>query len=259
MDITCDGVVIRETEYGESDKIVTFLCAEYRKITVMAKGVRSIKSKNSSAVQLFCASTFEMVEKNGRYTLKTASINDSFYSVRDNIERFALASYFADICNTVCSENNDEREMLRLLLNSFYAMAHFKEIPLWRIKCAFEMKCMQASGLAPDLSECTGCAKPAVDSTSDEGDYLFSPADGGFICPACLAEYGEKPIIPVGVHTVDALLYLLSSPQSRMLRFPLPDEPSVIYELCNLCERYLSVQAQKRFETLSFYKSVCVM
>ena len=259
MEITCDGVVIRETEYGESDKIVTFLCAEYGKITVMAKGVRSIKSKNSSAVQLFCASSFEMVEKNGRYTLKTATVNDSFYSVRDDIERFALASYFADVCNTVCTENNDEREMLRLLLNCFYAMAHFKEIPLWRIKCAFEMKCMQINGLAPELSECMGCAKPSVDSTDKRGEYLFSPADGGFVCPECLSQLGERKTIPVGVHTVDALLYLIPSPQSRMLRFPFPDDRSLIFELCDLCERYLSVQTSKRIETLAFYTSVCAM
>ena len=259
MEITCDGVVIRETEYGETDKIVTFLCAEYGKITVMAKGVRSIKSKNSSAVQLFCASSFEMVEKNGRYTLKTATVNDNFYSVRDNIERFALASYFADVCNTVCTENNDEREMLRLLLNCFYAMAHFHEVPLWRIKCAFEMKCMQINGLAPDFLECMGCAKAAVDSTDKNGQYLFSPADGGFICPDCLALTDGKTVIPAGSLTVDALLYLISSPQSRMLRFPLPDDSSLIYELSNLCERYLSVQTSKRYETLTFYKSVCAM
>ena len=88
MDITCDGVVIRETDYKDNDKIVTFLTAEYGKITVLAKGVKSIKSKNSSAVQLFCSSTFEMAEKNGRYTLKSANLLDSFYAVTDNIERF---------------------------------------------------------------------------------------------------------------------------------------------------------------------------
>lgn len=259
MEITCDGVVIRETAYGENDKIVTFLTAEYGKITVMAKGVRSIKSKNSSAVQLFCSSSFEMVEKGGRYTLKTATVNDNFYSVRDDIERFALASYFADICNTTCIENNDEREMLRLVLNSFYAMSHFKDIPLWKVKCAFELKAMQINGLEPDLSECTSCSKPAADSTSDEGDYLFSPADGGFVCPDCLAEFGERKIIPLSCHSVDAMIYILSSPQSKMLKFSMPDEPSLIYELSNLCERYLSVQTSKRYETLSFYKSLCSM
>ena len=66
MDITCDGIVIRETLYGESDKILTLFTGAYGKITVAAKGVRSIKSKNSSAVQLFCYSYFELVEKNGR-------------------------------------------------------------------------------------------------------------------------------------------------------------------------------------------------
>ena len=259
MDITCDGIVIRETSYGESDKILTLLTGAYGKITVAAKGVRSIKSKNSSAVQLFCYSYFELVEKNGRYTLKTATINDSFYAVRDNIECFALASYFSDVSNTVCSENNDEREMLRLILNSFYAMAHLNNKPLWKIKAAFEIKCMAANGLAPDFSSCAECGKPSVDSTDRHGVYIFSPGDGSPICPECLLKKPRNNIIPVTACTIDAVKYILSAPQSKMLGFTIPDNDNLKKEFCDFCEKYLCYQTSRRYETLAFYKSVAAM
>lgn len=258
MEITCDGIIIHETTVGESDKIVTFLTADYGKITVSAKGVRNMKSKNSSAVQLFCSSSFEMLEKNGRYILKTALINDSHYAVRSSIERFSLASYFAEIAATVCSENNDERDMLRLMLNSFYAMAHCPDIPLWRIKAAFEMKCMEVSGFAPDFSSCAECGKPSADSTDGNGMYLFSPADGAVLCPECLAGRDKSNMILLSAAAVDAALYIISSPQSRMLKFVLPDSEAETSreELCELCEKYLCFQTARRYETLNFYKSM---
>lgn len=259
MDITCDGVVIRETDYKDNDKIVTFLTAEYGKITVLAKGVKSIKSKNSSAVQLFSSSTFEMTEKNGRYILKTANLLDSFYAVRDNIERFSLASYFADVASVVCTENNDEKEMLRLILNCFYAMSRFSDIPLWRIKAAFELKCMQANGLTPDFNSCTECGKAAVDCTDNFGMYLFSPEDGTPICPECLKDRENKNIIPISAYTIDAAQYILSSPQKRMLKFFLPEEKDLKREFSQFCEKYLVCQTARRYETLAFYKTVCNM
>lgn len=257
MEIACDGMILRETAYGESDKIVTFLTAERGKITVFAKGVRSIKSRNAHAVQLFCHSDFELAEKNGRYTLKSAELLDSFYPVRDNVECFGLASYFAEIASVVCTENNDEREMLRLMLNCFYAMSNCLEVPLWRIKAAFEMQCMKINGLAPDFSVCADCGKPSVDGTDARGRYLFSPADGAPICVECLKKRHEQTaVMPLSADAVEAAQFLLTAPQRNMLRFPLPDDREKTNELCGFCEKYLIFQTGKRYETLDFYKSV---
>lgn len=258
MDITCDGVIIRETAYGESDKIVTFLTAEYGRISVMAKGVKTITSKNSHAVQLFCYSTFEMTEKNGRYTLKTGTAKDTFYAVRDNIERFALASYFADIASTVCTENNDEREMLRLILNSFYAMSHFSEVPLWKIKTAFEIKCMDINGMAPDFSACCDCGKSVSACADKQGMLLFSIGDGAVLCDVCKNNHEENSCLPISCDTVAIIDFISSAEQADMLKFSVADEASV-KELCLASEKYLSYHTARRYDTLSFYKTVCAM
>lgn len=259
MDITCDGIIIRETAYGEKDKIVTFLTSEYGKISVLAKGVRNINSKNSHAVQLFCFSTFEMSEKNGRYVLKTASVINTFYGVRDNIEAFSLASYFADVCSTVCTENAFENEMLRLMLNCFYALSKFKDIPLWKIKASFELKSMQINGLAPEISYCLVCGKTVKDCSCRNGEYNFVFSEGGIVCRDCSADLHDGSVYKVSIDVLDALNSLLSSSQATMLRFQISEKEDTICNFCAFCEKYLSYQTASRYDTLSFYKNVMAM
>lgn len=259
MDITCDGIIIRETAYGEKDKIVTFLTAEYGKISVLAKGVRSISSKNSHAVQLFCFSTFEMTEKNGRYILKTATVINTFYGVRDNIEAFSLASYFADICSTVCTENTQEKEMLRLTLNCFYALSKLHDIPFWKVKAVFEIKCMQINGLAPELSCCLECGKETKAFSLSDGRYDFVFSEGGIVCNDCAGDFHTDAYMNVSKETLVAINSVISLPQGAMLKFEISEHPDVITEFCLLCEKYLLYQTSKRYETLSFYKSVMAL
>ena len=53
MTYTSDALVIREVPYGESDKLLTLLTAEYGRVNVMAKGAKSLRSKLMTASQLF--------------------------------------------------------------------------------------------------------------------------------------------------------------------------------------------------------------
>ena len=252
MELTVSGIVLRDTLYGENDKILTFLTGELGKISVYARGVKSINSKNSPAVQLLCYSSFELHEKNGRYLLTGAEALDSHYAIRSDLDRFALACYFAEVADTVCTENSDESEMLRLLLNCLYAAEHGIS-PLLKIKAAFEMQCMILSGFMPDLEECAECGKPAVDSTDKFGRYLFSYSEGAFLCPACLAQRARKDAIPLRPETVETLRGMLRYRQNQCLRFSVC--PETAYELYGVCEAYLSRQTGKHYKTADFFHS----
>lgn len=252
MELTVPGLVIRDSLYGENDKILTLLTGPYGKISVYAKGIKSINSKNSPAVQLFCYSTFELHEKNGRYLLLGAEIADHHYHIRSNLDCYALACYFADVAGTVCTENNDETEMLRLMLNCFYAAEH-SVTSLKKLKAAFEMQCVILAGFMPDLEECAECGKAAVDSADRYGRYLFSYTDGAFLCPDCLKMREQKDIVPLSVETVDTLHQMLRHRGNRCLRFSI--DPNTENELYNVCETYLARQTGRHYKTADFFNS----
>ena len=54
MEIKADALLLRAADYGENDKIVTLLTAEYGKIAAAMKGVKKAGAKLRFAAQPFC-------------------------------------------------------------------------------------------------------------------------------------------------------------------------------------------------------------
>ena len=101
---TFDGLILRESAYGESDKLLTVLTADEGKVFMIAKGVRSLKSKNMALCRLFTYANFEYYEKNGKRWLAGGSVNDSFFGLGTDIEAMALAAYVVDVAAEVTGE-----------------------------------------------------------------------------------------------------------------------------------------------------------
>ena len=59
------GLVLRETEYKDADKLLTVLTQERGKVTMRARGVRSRSSRLKSGCQLLAYSEFTVFEIQG--------------------------------------------------------------------------------------------------------------------------------------------------------------------------------------------------
>lgn len=158
-EFTTDAVVLRQADYKESDRILTVLTPERGIITVGAKGVRNIKSKNSAAVQLFSYSELEILQTGSRYTLRTATLKNGFFGLRADLNRYSLACYAADAAAHFCTEASDESEPFRLLLNLFYALSEAKEKSLWLLKAAYELKLCTVCGFMRSLADARSAAR----------------------------------------------------------------------------------------------------
>ena len=120
--IVTAGLVLRETETKESDKILTVLTPELGRISVIAKGARSRRSKYTAACQLLAYDEMTLRRKGEWYYLAEAGTLELFDGVRQDIQRLALASYFAELTETVCQDALAAAEILPLLLNALFAL-----------------------------------------------------------------------------------------------------------------------------------------
>ena len=98
------GIVIRTIDIGENDKLLTLLTEEKGKITAYVRGSRSMKSRSFAAAQLCCYSRFVLMKKNDRYYVQESELCENFFSIREDIERTALASYICDAVGFVAIE-----------------------------------------------------------------------------------------------------------------------------------------------------------
>ena len=108
------GLVLRQTVTKETDLILTVLTPDLGKIPVIARGARRKNSRLAAACQLLAYSELTVYQKGAWYMLDEASTIELFDGVRQDFENLALASFFAELTESVAEEGSPAPELLRL-------------------------------------------------------------------------------------------------------------------------------------------------
>ena len=242
------GLVLREVNYKESDKILTVLAEGEGKRTVKAPGCRRKNSSLSAAGQLLVYSEMALFDFQERLSLKEANTLNEFRGVREDLEKLSLGSYFAEAAEAVAEEGVETPGLLSLVLNSLYALDKLGK-PLALVKGAFEMKLCCLIGYEPLLDGCAVCGKPGP-----EGPRL-NLNEGVLHCASCRGALEEDGVsLPVDGPTLAALRHIVYGDPKRLFSFTLPPESAGVFS--GVCEGFLLTQLERGFRTLDFYKSI---
>ena len=251
------GVVLKNTEYGENDRLLTIFTHERGKMTVCVKGARSIKSKHMPSCELFSYSDFELYEKQGRYWVRESSLEESFFQIRRSLESMYLALYLCDVCSEFALYDEEDEQLLRLLLNCLYLLSgDSKDRRI--IKSVFELKSASIEGFMPDIQSCSEC-------NGVSNKFYFDVIAGTVICDKCKEKINSdytiqdnsqtlSQILMLDISLIDAMKYILSSPVNKAFSFNLPDEE--LDRLSEGCQLFLLHQLERGFNTLDFYNSL---
>lgn len=113
MYLKTDGIVLRETEYKDNDKLLTILTRENGQVTAKARGVKSRTSKLRAGCQLLTFSEFTLLDYQGRYLVTEAVPKEMFPRLREDVELLSLASYFAQVTEAISQEDARIRSFCR--------------------------------------------------------------------------------------------------------------------------------------------------
>ena len=242
MQIVDTGLILRETPYKEADVMLTILTECRGKISVLARGARRKGSRFSAAIQLLTYSEFTLYESSGRYSLNEADPIEMFGEIRKDIVKLSLASYFAEVLEQAADEETINPELLRLGLNSIYAVANTEISPI-KIKAAFELRVAAMSGYLPNVYRCSSCG-------SDSDIVSFDIKNGIVFCKECSLKSMRK----INSAVVDAMRYIFNTDIKRIFSFKINDASMKI--LSEIADEYLSFHFDRAFKTNKFYKSL---
>lgn len=244
MRLSTQGIIIRDQNIGEKDRLVTVLTSEYGVIRAFVKGAKNLKSKLNSSTQLFCYSNMSIFKSKDKYIIDEAESISVFFNLRMNIEKLSLAQYFAELAIDLIPNEQNTRNFLRLFLNSVHLLAESKLNDL-QIKSIYELRIMSFSGYAPDLLACSGCGKY-------ESDIMyFNIGVGALRCETCGRDSGG---VLTGKSLLAAMRHIVYSSLEKLFFFTIPDD--TLKTLADVAEQYTLTHLQKEFKTLSFYKSL---
>ena len=250
------GLVIRTVNIKETDRLITVFTEEMGVITALARGARSLKSRKMAATMQFCYSNLVLYKQGDKYTVKEAELIESFFDIRATVEGLALAAYIAEVLSYVTVEES-ERELLRLSLNSLFAISNGK-YSLDKIKACFEIRAASILGFMPDVLACERCKETG-------GDFFFNIMGGVIECAKCrneAAKSGELPKDPHESHILcvlsegakTALGYAVHAPLEKLFSFNISDDDMRLFARAS--EEYILNQLGRSYKSLDFYKSV---
>lgn len=245
MFVKTRGIVLRETDYQDQDKLLTVLTEDLGKITVKARGIKSSRNTMKAACQLMAYSELSLLEQQGRYVLTEAATKELFTPLQEDLELMSLASYFLQVTETLAQEQDPSPELLSLLLNVLYALGMLKK-PQLLAKTVFELRLCCLAGFLPALGGCGKCG--------DAEPKYFHIMEGELYCPQCAEHCAEGIRMPVSPGTLEALRYICYAEPKRLFSFRISDK--TLEELSNISEAYLCTQLERGFYTLDFYKTL---
>lgn len=173
------GMVISQMPVGEFDRRVCILTREKGKITAFAKGARRPGSKFMAATNPFSFGKFKLYEGKSSYNIMEVDISRYFEELRQDYIGAYVGMYFLEVADYYTRENNDEKEMLKLLYQSLRALEH-PAIPKRLVQYVFEIKSLVVNGEYPGapkdvtLQESTVYALQFIAATPVEKLYTFT-------------------------------------------------------------------------------------
>ena len=195
-----EALVLRRTDYGEADRILTLLTREDGLIRAIAKNARASRRRFGGAIELFSHARVELGRKRaggeGLEHLNSAEQIDAHLGLRASLGALRAASVMCEATSHLIHEHEAVPELfeqLRAALGSLggeSAPEKMNLLELWYL-----LMLLETAGLAPLLSRCVRCGR-----TPDEfAQARLSRDEGGMICEHCMPAGAEHGLPAAGV------------------------------------------------------------
>ena len=238
--IRVEAVILRHSDWGEADRMLTVFTRERGKMRVIAKGVRKLHSRKAGHLEPFTRSTLMLAHGRELWIVTQADTQDAYLPVKEELVRTGYAAHIVELLDRFTYDEGENASLYRLLADTLGRIS--TESDYTTAVRYYEVRLLDNLGYRPELFHCVNC-----DQEIKPEDQFFSAEQGGVLCPNCgRSAQGAKPI------SMPALKYLRHfqrSSYTEASRALIPEgiqkemEALMLYYLTYLLERGLNTTA----------------
>jgi len=236
-----EAIVLRRTDFGEADRLLTLFSREFGKIRAIAKGARKPQSRKTGHVELFMRSNFLFAKGRQMNIITQAEMVAPYTPLRDDLVRATYASYAVELLDRFAVEEDKHLGMYQLLADGLGWFAAHEDLLL--AARYFELRLLAMAGFQPQLFACLGCGEAI-----EEEDQFFSAELGGLLCPNCRQE--DRRARPISAVSVKVLRYLQTRPWETVSVLRL--KSTVHTELEQILHYYLTYILERNLKSVDF-------
>lgn len=202
------AIVIGRTNFGEADRVVRLITPDYGKLSVVAKGVRKVKSRTGGHLELFGEVDLMLATGRGSMDVITSARLTWYpHQLSADYARLGLAYMCAGAIDRIAQEHHGQPELYGHLGKALRAIDGGATGPL--VELWYKLRLLELSGLRPELEHCLICGQ-------DDGSsqYRFDAARGGIVCGSCATAVAR----PMDVKTIKLWRLICDQPYAIVSR-----------------------------------------
>lgn len=261
MIISTEGIVLRQRKIANNRRMIVIFTKKYGKLSAGTSINEKSRSKSALALRPFTYAEYDIFKGRDAYSINSAQVNKSFYSIGEDLDRFMTASVFIEYLDKVLAEGEPMPKLFDLSLAFLESVSQAGK-SAETLLLAYVFKTLKLLGVAPELGCCVNCGKGLDAFVKGAGDAdggaerpvkrggfpAFSVTSGGIICDECAAEEKTsanaliyKPFFSI----IDVFVYFDSKPLRTFEKIDLKPEVSkeVRTILAEYVDRYLGADA----------------
>ena len=192
-----EGIVIGDTNYSESSKILNILTKDYGIIGVMSKGCRKVKSNLRTVSTKLIYGDFNVYYKdNGLSTLISVDLKRYYKNIMTDIIKISYATYLIELSQQTYKQN-PSTEIYNLLIEGLNKIEDgFDPLIITNI---IELKYLDYLGIDLNVDGCNICGNQTEIVT-------LSSKSGGFVCRECYTN--EKIVSEKAIKVIRMFYYV---------------------------------------------------
>lgn len=221
-----EAIVLRRTDFGEADRILTLFTPAYGKVRAIAKGARRTTSRLAGHLELFTRTQLLLATGRELDVVTQAEGRERLDRLRDDRWHATAAFYAAELVDRFLEDADPHPRLYALFTRTLRLLEEGAGgvqtgvqagIPLrgWMALRYFELHLLDELGYRPALHTCAGCDTPL---RPEENGY--SAELGGALCPAC-ARYAQRRL---SLQALKVLRLLQTTEWEALPRLRLEDE-----------------------------------
>lgn len=174
-----EALVLRCTNYGEADRIVSLLTRDQGIQKGFAGSARKSRKRFVATLEPFTHALFTWRPGRGNFwALQNAELIDAHYGLRADFQRLALAAYAVELVELLLTEGESQPLIYELLSSFLEFLACDGDSSTARL--LFELRLIYLLGYIPHLLHCSECLRIFKDEP-----IRFDATRGGCLCLDC--------------------------------------------------------------------------
>jgi DNA repair protein RecO (recombination protein O) len=240
-----EAVVLRHSDWGEADRLLTLFTLEMGKIRALAKGARKPSSRKAGHLEPFTRSSLMLARGRDILIVTQADTIEAYPPLHDDLLRTTYAAYVVELLDRFTYEEGENRALYRLLTETLNRLCTAVNPDL--VARYYDMRLLDLVGFRPQLFHCAQCR-----TEIQPQDQYFSAAAGGVLCPNCGPNTsGSRPV------SLNALRYMRHFQRSAYAEAERADlTPVLNREIEAITQHYLTYLLERGLNTPAFLRRV---